>query len=276
MTIADLISDGIKELQRENVPDAEYDGWRILAFVLHEDFLKLKLQKNTEIKSEDIVHSFRALIQKRSQRIPLQYLEGEAWFMGHSFLVTPAVLIPRMDTEILCEEAFKHMKPNASVLDIGTGSGAIAITLKNKRPDIIMTAVDISQDALTVAQKNAKENHVDIEFLLSDCFSAVENRKFDMILSNPPYISKAEMDDLMPEVCFEPATALYGGEDGLDFYRKITSEAGQHLSKGGYLLYEIGWKQREAVGTLLKEFIGDPFFEQDFNRIWRVAGAAYQ
>lgn len=158
-------------------------------------------------------------------REPLQYILGETEFMGLTFHVEPGVLIPRADTEILVEKALKVMPPNARVLDIGTGSGAIAVSLARLGQAARVTAVDVSDKALEIARKNAENNGADVEFVKSDCFSALQGRKYDMIVSNPPYISDEEMQTLMPEVRQEPELALFGGGDGLDFYRRISREA---------------------------------------------------
>ena len=127
--------------------------------------------------------------------------------------------------------------------------------------------------ALEIARKNAENNGADVEFVKSDCFSALQGRKYDMIVSNPPYISDEEMQTLMPEVRQEPELALFGGGDGLDFYRRISREAPEHLNEGGFLLFEIGWLQKDAVSALMRTFIGEPFALRDYGRNWRVVGA---
>ena len=204
---------------------------------------------------------------------PLAYILGEWDFYGLTFRVDKSVLIPRADTEILVEKALKVMPPNARVLDIGTGSGAIAVSLARLGQAARVTAVDVSDKALEIARKNAENNGADVEFVKSDCFSALQGRKYDMIVSNPPYISDEEMQTLMPEVRQEPELALFGGGDGLDFYRRISREAPEHLNEGGFLLFEIGWLQKDAVSALMRTFIGEPFALRDYGRNWRVVGA---
>ena len=216
---------------------------------------------------------FRAMLDRRAKREPLQYILGETEFMGLTFHVEPGVLIPRADTEILVEKALECMKPGARVLDIGTGSGAIAVSLAKLGRQAQVTAVDVSDRALEIARQNAKRNGAAVEFVKSDCFSALKGRKYDMIVSNPPYISEDEMRELMPEVTREPELALFGGADGLDFYRRISREAPEYLNEGGCLLFEIGWLQKDAVSALVKAHIGEPFALRDYGQNWRVVGA---
>jgi len=187
--------------------------------------------------------------------------------------VEPGVLCPRPDTEILCEEALRHIRPGMRVLDIGTGSGALAVAIKKHAPESDVTAVDISDTALNVAAGNAQRNGAAVRFVKSDCFSALEGETFDVIVSNPPYISSEEMCALMPEVRMEPELALFGGEDGLDFYRRISREAAGRLRKGGALLFEIGWQQKDDVSALLEERIGTPHALRDYGDNWRVVYA---
>ena len=165
------------------------------------------------------------------------------------------------------------MKPGMRVLDIGTGSGALAVSIARLAPGSRVTAVDVSDAALAIAGENARSNGADVRFVKSDCFSALAGERFDLIVSNPPYIDRQEMETLMPEVQREPALALCGGEDGLDFYRRISREAGAHLCDGGVLLFEIGWKQKDAVAALLARHIGEPFALRDYGDNWRVVGA---
>ena len=200
--------------------------------------------------------AYLELTEKRCQRIPLQYLTGEQEFMGLPFAVNEHVLIPRQDTEVLVEEAISILKsemPDADVLDLCTGSGCIGISIHSFCPDTKVTGADISEEALQVAKHNALQNQVSVNFVHSDLFSGISGC-FDMIVSNPPYIPSKVIDTLMPEVRdHEPVGALDGKEDGLYFYRKITEESVAHLNDGGYLLYEIGYDQAEAISGFMKE-----------------------
>lgn len=200
--------------------------------------------------------AYLELTEKRCRRMPLQYLTGEQEFMGLPFSVNEHVLIPRQDTEVLVEEAIRILQkdlPEASVLDLCTGSGCIGISIRSFCQKTQVTAADISEDALQVARRNAKENQVPVEFIRSDLFEKISG-SYDMIVSNPPYIPSRVIETLMPEVRdHEPMGALDGKEDGLYFYRRITEESVAHLNAGGYLLYEIGYDQGEAVSGYMRE-----------------------
>ena len=263
---------GAARLEAAGVPDARLDAELLLARVLEEDRLKMRLDGIRTLEDEQ-EQRFDALIARRQTREPLQYIEGEAAFMGLTFRVAPGVLIPRQDTEILCEEALSRMKPGARVLDVGTGSGALAVSLARLGRDAQVTAVDVSDTALAIARDNARRLGAQVRFVKSDCFAALAGERFDLIVSNPPYISREEMETLMPEVQREPELALAGGEDGLDFYRRIAREAPAHLLPGGCLLFEIGWRQRDAVSALVRESVGEPFSLRDYGGNWRVVGA---
>lgn len=190
-----------------------------------------------------------AMLQRRERHEPLAYLVGHREFFGRDFRVTPAVLIPRQDTEILIETALRY--PGESVLDIGTGSGAIAITLKLERPEWHVTAVDISPEALEIALDNAIQLGALVHFHLSDGFEAVLGESFDLIVTNPPYIGRAEPLDREVHA-YEPDLALYGGETGLEFYERLAREAPDSLNDGGHLIMEVGYQQAAAVRALFE------------------------
>ena len=274
MNIRDAILQAKRDLTFSGVPDAAQDAKRLLAFVLRMDPLTVSLFSARPLSEEDR-KAFFALVQQRADRIPLQYLEGEASFMGLSFEVNPDVLIPRPDTETLCEAALRLAVPSASVLEIGTGSGALSVAMKHERPDLLITAVEKSERALRVAQRNAMRNGVFIDFLKGDCYSPVTGRRFHLILSNPPYISKKEMETLDPEVKKEPHLALYGGSDGLAMHRRLICGARRHLFAGGWVALEIGWRQKDAVCELMRREVGIPFAKRDDGRNWRVVGAQW-
>ena len=272
MTILEAIRAGAGRLEAAGVPNADYDAREMLAHVLGEDALMMRMQGMRSLPAAQAA-AYEAMLARREQREPMQYILGEAAFMGLVFHVEPGVLCPRPDTEILCEEALRHIRPGMRVLDIGTGSGALAVSIKKHAPESDVTAVDVSGDALTIAQGNARRNGVQVRFMKSDCFSALEGESFDVIVSNPPYISSEEMCALMPEVRMEPELALFGGEDGLDFYRRISREAAGRLRKDGALLFEIGWQQKDDVSALLEEHIGTPHALRDYGDNWRVVYA---
>ena len=208
-----------------------------------------------EISSEKELEIMQA-VQKRIKHIPLAYIFGKTNFYGYDFKVNENVLIPRLDTEVLVEkivEDVKNQNKQVSVLDIGTGSGAIIIAIQ-KETNSKCYAVDISKKALEIAKENAKINNAEIEFIESDLFENIKDLKVDYIVSNPPYIETEVVEGLEPEVVSnEPKLALDGGEDGLDFYRKIIKDAKQHLNNNGKLYFEIGYNQGKSVSDLMKE-----------------------
>ncbi|MCD8108812.1 MAG: peptide chain release factor N(5)-glutamine methyltransferase, partial [Clostridiales bacterium] len=219
--------------------------------------LNFNLLNKTDEMPPEQYPVFRDLLEKRCRRIPLQYLTGEQEFMGLPFFVDGHVLIPRQDTELLVEEALRLLKDTEKqkmrVLDLCTGSGCIAVSLKKFCPEIAVTASDISAEALCMARKNAERNDMDVLFVRSDLFSDLTGR-FHMIVSNPPYIPTDIIPTLMPEVrIHEPWQALDGSADGLFFYRKILEEADRYLFPGGRLLFEIGYDQGGAVSELMRE-----------------------
>ena len=272
MTIREALKAAQTRLEKAGVPNADFDAREMLAHVLGENALMMRMQSGRNVP-EDKLAVYEAMTARREMREPMQYILGSAGFMGLCFHVEPGVLCPRPDTEILCEEAIRRIRPGDQVLDIGTGSGALAVSIAHHVPGCSVTAVDVSDTALAVAAGNAKTNGADVQFVKSDCFAALAGRMFDVIVSNPPYISSAEMAELMPEVMQEPELALFGGEDGLYFYRRICREAPAHLKKGGCLLFEIGWLQKDDVSALLRESVGEPFALKDYGDNWRVVGA---
>jgi len=203
-------------------------------------------------------------LRRRIDGEPLQYILGKAWFMGLELRVNDSVLIPRPETEILVETCIRYAGGNGTpgtplrvfpieVLELGTGSGCIAVTLAKSLPGSRVTAVDISWDALVCAAENARMNDAEVELKHSDLFSALGQRKFDIIVSNPPYVRSGDIDGLEPELKREPRMALDGGKDGLDFYRRIAVRAAGFLKKGGLLLLETGYDQAASVRGLLEE-----------------------
>ena len=204
--------------------------------------------------SSDEMSKIMSAVEKRLKHIPLGYIFKKSYFYGREFKVDENVLIPRLDTEILIEKIcddIKSRNSEVSVLDIGTGSGAIAITIQ-KETNANVVAVDVSDGALEIAKYNAEVLEASVNFEKSDLFEKI-NGKFDFIVSNPPYIESSVIETLDDEVKLnEPILALDGGEDGLDFYRKIVKDAPSHLNKGGKLYFEIGYNQAEALKDLMK------------------------
>ena len=209
--------------------------------------------KQGETAEEQAAERYFDCISRRAQRIPLQHITGEQEFMGLPFIVNEHVLIPRQDTEILVEEALSHLSGNEQVLDMCTGSGCILISLEHYRKGIRAVGADISDEALQVAKRNAESLNADVTFLKSDLFEQVAER-YDLIVSNPPYIRTKAIEELEEEVrLHDPMIALDGKEDGLYFYKKITEKSRKHLKQGGWLLFEIGYDQGEDVAKMMEK-----------------------
>jgi len=194
-----------------------------------------------------------ALVQRRQQGEPIAYIVGQREFFGLPFQVTPAVLIPRPDTELIVELALERLAPRARMLDMGTGSGAIAVAVAHTRPDALVTALDLSDDALAVARANASANGASVRFLRSDWFAALNDAVFDLVVSNPPYIAARDEHLAQGDLRFEPSGALTDFADGLSALRTIIASAPPHLVADGWLLLEHGYDQAAAVRGLLGE-----------------------
>lgn len=218
--------------------------------------------------------SYRAMVARRAKREPLQYILGSQEFSGLDFAVTPDVLIPRHDTEVLVDEALKRAAADAAILDIGLGSGCIAIALAKALPGAAVCGVEKSAGALVVARENAERHGVSLEIVEGSLFEPLQGRRFDLIVSNPPYITTADLATLEPEVReHEPLGALDGGADGLAFYRLIVPGAAEHLNPGGWLLVEIGIGQARAVEELFSlSGFSEIFTAEDPGGIERVVG----
>jgi len=214
-----------------------------------------------------------ALLQRRHDGEPVAYIVGQREFFGLDFETTPAVLIPRPDTELLVELALVRLPPRGKVLDMGTGSGAIAVAIAHSRPDASVTALDVSQEALDVASRNAQRNNANVRFLHSDWYSAVEGEQFDLIVSNPPYIADGDRHLSEGDLRFEPSGALTDFADGLSALRTIIAGAPAKLAPGSWLLMEHGYDQSAAVrALLLSSGYTDVQSWQDLAGIERVSG----
>ena len=214
-----------------------------------------------------------ALVQRRVDGEPIAYIVGSREFYGLSFDVTPDVLIPRPETELLVELALQRLPPNSHLLDMGTGSGAIAVAIAANRPDAKVTALDYSSAALTIARRNATQHKVTIEFLQSDWFAGLDQRQFDLIVSNPPYIVNGDMHLKQGDLRFEPIDALTDHGDGLSALRQIIDGAGSHLREGGWLFMEHGYDQAATVRELVAAHgFADVQSWKDLAGIERVSG----
>ena len=255
MTPRDLIRNTANRFLSAGIPDPENDAALLLSYLTGRPALELRLDSDSETDSA-LLSSFQGLAEKRMNRIPLQYLIGEAPFYRRYYIVDSRVLIPRPETELLCEWALDILKDfrYPRVLDLCCGSGCIGLTIKAERPDAVVTLSDISSDALNVSAANACRLSLDVSICQSDLFSAFNGSFFDMIISNPPYIPSDDCRRLQPEVMNEPRLALDGGPDGCVLYRRIISSAGSVLSSGGKLLMELGINETVPISLLLSEY----------------------
>lgn len=259
LTLKQLYKVGTVKLAEEGIEEFSLDAWYLLEYVTGVSKAMYFAEPERAV-SEENADRYIDCIRRRAAHIPLQHITGEQEFMGYPFCVNEHVLIPRQDTEILVEEAIQVMRPKMKVLDMCTGSGCIVLSiLKMCREKYYMTdlqgvGADVSEEALKVARENSRRLEVPVTWIQSDLFAKIpEEEKYDVIVSNPPYIETAVIDTLQEEVrLHDPYIALDGKEDGLYFYRRIISEAGKYLKPQGKLMFEIGCDQAEAVEELMK------------------------
>ena len=262
MTIKETLRKGLIQLKTENVTEPNLKARLIMQYILNKPRQYLIIYDNQVLTLRQEVNYFKA-IKRLINGEPIQHITHQQEFMKLNFFVNEDVLIPRPDTEILVEEVIKiARKINAKkILDMCTGSGAIAVSLAKYLDNVEITAVDISEKSLDVAKTNAKNNEIEnkITFIESNLFENIVNEKYDIIVSNPPYIRKDVIKTLTKEVQKEPKIALDGGYDGLDFYRKITHQSEEYLKFNGYLCFEIGYDQKKDVIKIIndeKKFTG--------------------
>ncbi len=252
-----MLSEGIETLQRNHVPHAKHDTTLLLEHILNVDRVYLLIHSD-EVIEEQVYQRYSDMIKLRSMGKPLQYIMGNVEFMGLTFFVNEHVLIPRQDTEVLVEEAIKCIQQDhiTHILEIGTGSGCIPISICHQCPNVKVTTVDISEEAIGVAKENARRHGVEgrIEFINSDVLQNVDKtRRYELIISNPPYIKKKDIQGLMREVKeHEPIGALDGGIDGLEFYRRISRDVVDIASDKSYIFYEVGYNQSIEVKEILE------------------------
>ena len=258
--------------REQEIESARLDAELLLTVVLDLDRVGLYLQYDRPLNAVELT-SYRALVKRRAAREPLAYILGKCEFWSLPILVSPSVLVPRGDTEVLVEEALERLDASDTVLDIGTGSGVIAIALAHEKPQLQVEAIDNSAEALAVAEQNADINGVGARIVFrQEDLGRLSGGPYSMIVSNPPYIPEVDRDALMPEVRdHEPHQALFAGADGLAAYRQIVEQAPARLVAGGWLLLEVGIDQSEPVAALLRtaEF-SDISVRDDYAGIPRV------
>ncbi len=251
-----LLKDAESCLRKAGIDSATAEVEIILEYLLGVERIDVYLH-GAMLLDERILKQFDKIVAERCTRKPLQYILGEMYFYGRRFEVSPDVMVPTPETEILCELAINYIKNEnlkvPEILDVGAGSGVICVTMACEILDARITALDISPAALEMARKNAVAMGVadKIEFIESDGFSALgKERHFDLILSNPPYISEEEYQGLPPEVLADPKIALTSGEEGLDFIKILIDGAPSHLKEMGRLMFEIGYNQADRVARI--------------------------
>lgn len=277
MTLREAYEYGQQQLKKAQIEDADLDAWYLLEHVTGITRAMYFLDMNKALSLEEEAR-YRECVKIRAKHVPLQHITGVQEFMGLEFCVNEHVLVPRQDTEVLVESVMDALEPGMHVLDMCTGSGCILISLLKLCgfANVSGIGADISEDALKVACENAERLGVDVKFLHSDLFSNVEG-KYDVIVSNPPYIRTAVIEELKEEVKFhDPVLALDGKEDGLCFYRKIIEEAPKYLNASGRLYFEIGHDQGEDVSELMKAAgFADVTVKKDLAGLDRVVFGVY-
>lgn len=254
MKISEVLQKGFFILKEKNIEFPKLKSRLLMEYLLDKNSQYIIVNDMKELNEEDEKKYFE-YINKLVEGYPIEYITNKKEFMKMNFYVNENVLIPRQDTEILVEEVIEIAKRiNAKkILDLCTGSGAIAISLAKYLPETDIYAIDISSEALEVAQKNANINNVKVSFINSDIFENLKEKEFDIIVSNPPYIKTEVCESLNKEVKKEPLIALDGGNDGLHFYKKIIEQCDKYLKKDGFLCLEIGYDQKDEVVNIINE-----------------------
>ena len=276
MTPRELIRLMAAELADAGVPDSEVDASLLLSHITGQNPMNLRLDSWSQV-SLDVEETLRSLCEKRKTRTPLQYLTGVQSFLGRDFHVDERVLIPRPETELLAERAIAalRMRPSPIALDMCCGSGCLAVSMALGDSRAQVHAADLSEGALAVTALNAEQLHAKVILHQGDLFGSIpEGMKFDVIVSNPPYIPAADCLELQEEVRREPMMALDGGADGYDFYRRIAEDAPRFLKEGGVLLMEVGFDQAQGVIALCREAgFTSAVAHEDYQHIERMVEA---
>lgn len=264
------LSQAAKTLAESGASDARLDAEWMLAQAAGTPRLSLLLALDAPLSPGEAAR-FSDFVKRRAAGDPLQYVLGTAEFMGHEFACDRRALIPRCDTEPLCEAVIaRARKGGTRVLELGAGSGAVSVSVCLACPDALVTAVDVSEEALCLCRENGERHGARVEWLTSDWFAALEGRLFDVIFSNPPYIRTGELAGLQSEVRREPRLALDGGEDGLIFYRRTLAALSAHLETGGSLLFEAGDGEADDVRAMLRGRFEKTEIRRDLSGLPRV------
>lgn len=276
MTLGTALQQGTRLLSDEGLPVPRLTAEVLLAHAVQRDRVWLFSHADDELNETGWIHYGRYL-HRRLSGIPTQYITRKQEFYGREFHVSPAVLIPRPETEHVVSSALERLAPGNLVVDAGTGSGAIAVSLALERGDAVrVTATDISSEALSVADRNARTLHAAVSLVQCDLVSALSTRSVDMIVSNPPYVALQDRDGLQREVRdHEPAVALFAGPDGNALYRRLIEDASRVLRPGGYIVLELGYRSLEAVQDMLRTRWSEIDEVDDLAGIPRVIVARY-
>lgn len=256
LTVGELVRRTTAYLTEKGSPSPRLDAELLLAHALNMDRLGVYLHHDRPLGVDEVAPA-RELVRRRGRREPMAYILGHRAFRGLDLAVTPDVLVPRPETELLAEWAMEVAPQGGAVLDWGTGSGAVALAIAQERADLRVTGIDRSDAALSVARRNAEACGLDVEWIASDAFTALAERTFDVVAANPPYLSERDLAAAPAELSFEPRAALVSGATGLEVLQRLAAEAPTHLAPGGWLLAEVGQGQAPAVEGL-----------------WRAAGLA--
>ncbi|MBQ9307370.1 MAG: peptide chain release factor N(5)-glutamine methyltransferase [Clostridia bacterium] len=277
MTPAEAIREAAAQFTAAGIADARYDASLLLSTLLRRDPLALRLDRDTLLSPDDL-SAFEKLTARRLSREPLQYILGNVAFLGHTFHCDPRALIPRPETELLAEsaiEAAREVPGTPQVLDLCTGTGCIGISIALATASHV-TLADISSEALALARENAEALHANVDSILSDLFSSLPGRTFDIITANPPYIPRGDIPYLQKEVLREPSLALDGGEDGLDLYRRLAADLPAHVHAGSRIFLEVGDGEANSVAALLEQsgFVTDVM--KDYQQIDRIVKGTWR
>jgi len=268
MTIGEAIMDAKGWLESNQVGSPRLDAELLLSHILKHNRAWLLAHSDDELTPEER-QMYAIIVQRRTKRVPLVHLTGKREFYGLEFTITPDVLTPRVETEQMVEWAIRHAPKDSKLIDIGTGSGALAIAIKQHRPDLDVTATEVSPLALKVAKKNAADYKLQLTFVESDLWNKVEGA-FETVVTNLPYLRDDARDELMAEVTYEPSIALFGGDDGLDLYRRFLAKISDHLVPGGFLFTECDpWQHEVLIKEAKKqnlEVIEEDYFILGFKR----------